>query len=328
MSSQSFESQKLAIVIPSYRVRDHILNVLSGIGDQNAKIYVVDDACPEETGRFVEENLQDPRVHVLFHEKNQGVGAATLTGFGQAARDGADILVKMDGDGQMDPGLIPQIVDPVRSGRADYAKGNKFYDPSSLRQMPGIRIIGNAALSFLSKLSSGYWNIFDPTNGYVAIHRSVLELLPVEKISRRYFFESDMLFRLNLIRALVVDVPMRDRYGDEVSNMAVPRQIPIFLFKHLRNLMKRIVYNYYLRNFSVASVELVLGLGLMLFGSVFGIQQWVIHVRQDLLASSGTVMLAALPVIIGTQLLLSFVNYDVQSTPTHPISYGSTSQDD
>ena len=136
-------------------------------------------------------------------------------------------------------------------GQADYTKGNRFYDLAEIRRMPRIRILGNAMLSFMTKISSGYWDLFDPTNGYTAIHTRVLAKLPLEKISRRYFFETDMLFRLNVARATVVDVPMDAVYGAEISNLKVSRVLADFGFKHFRNACKRIFYSYFLRDMSL-----------------------------------------------------------------------------
>lgn len=301
----------LVVVIPSYRVRAHILSVLDRIGPEVGLIYVVDDACPEGSGRFVEENATDPRVRVIRNAENQGVGGATMVGMKQAAADGADVVIKIDGDGQMDPALIPSFVGVILSGEADYAKGNRFFELEGLTSMPLGRLIGNAGLSFLSKISSGYWHSFDPTNGYVAIHAGLVDLLPLDKISKRYFFESDLLFRLNILTARVVDVPMHALYADEVSSMKPLREIPRFASAHMRNFAKRICYNYFLRNFSLASLELALGMLLLLFGVAYGLANW----GMDEPATAGTVMIAALPIIIGFQLLLAFINYDIQSVP-------------
>src|SRR5690606_32001950 len=150
----------------------------------------------------------DPRVRVIRHASNLGVGGAVITGYQAAIADGMDILVKLDGDGQMDASLIPDFIEPIINGEADYTKGNRFFDLEELRSMPRIRLIGNAVLSFMTKFSSGYWNLFDPTNGFTALHADVARYLPLSKISKRYFFESDMLFRLNTLRAVVHDIPM------------------------------------------------------------------------------------------------------------------------
>src|SRR5262245_52745258 len=208
---------RVAVVIPCYRVAGQILDVVRRIGPEVAAIYVVDDACPEGSGQLVETEIKDPRIRVIRHPDNRGVGAATMTGMGAALADGADILVKLDGDGQMDPALIPSLVEPIARGQADYTKGNRFYAPEGLKGMPTIRVIGNAAFSFLTKLSSGYWQLLDPTNGFTAIHAAVFALLPRDKIAQRFFFECDLLFRLNLIRASVLDVAMPASYAGEKS---------------------------------------------------------------------------------------------------------------
>jgi len=310
---------RIAVVIPSYRVRGHVLDVIARIGPEVAAIYVVDDACPEGSGELVRRDVHDPRVTVLTHTTNQGVGGATLTGMRRAAQDGATVVVKIDGDGQMDPALLPRIVRPILEGEADYAKGNRFHDLDRLREMPMVRLIGNAALSFFSKLSSGYWNVFDPTNGYVAIHGDVLMELSHDKIARRYFFESDMLFRLNLARAVVVDVPMAARYRDETSHLKIGEEIPRFLAAHLRNFLKRLFYSYVLRDVSIASIYLLLALLLLPTGVLLGIAGWSWNAAQGVPATAGTVMLAGLPVILGVQFLVAFLAYDTGAVPRRPI---------
>lgn len=312
-------TKTVAVVIPSYRVTAHILQVIAEIGPEVQHIYVVDDACPDDSGLLVESQCTDPRVKVLRHAVNQGVGGAVLTGYAAALDDNVDIIVKVDGDGQMKPALIPYFVAPIAQGQADYAKGNRFYNLTHIRKMPAIRLIGNAALSFLAKLSTGYWSLFDPTNGYTAIHAKVARRLDFKQLSRRYFFETDVLFRLNTVRAVVVDVPMDAHYGDEKSNLRISKILGEFLFKHLRNFGKRIFYNYFLRDMTVASLELIFGVLLLTFGVVFGSYHWVNGWIEHTTAPTGTVMLAALPTLVGLQLLLAFVGYDVASQPRRPI---------
>jgi glycosyltransferase involved in cell wall biosynthesis len=310
---------RIAVVIPCYRVKAKVTQVIAGIGPEVSWIICVDDACPEGSGRHIEQQVRDPRVSVIHLEQNQGVGGATCAGYRAALERHADVVVKLDGDGQMDPALIPTLVKPLLAGSADYVKGNRFYNVEDVSAMPLARLLGNACLSFASKFSSGYWSISDPTNGLTAVHAKVLALLPLEKISRRWFFESDLLFRLNVDGAVVSDLPMRAVYGDQGSNLKILPVIPEFAWKHLRNYLKRIFYNYFLRNFSIASVELVLGLLLLGFGIVYGISAWEMSYHHQVLASAGTVMLAALPVILGFQLLLSFLNYDMRSEPRLPL---------
>ncbi len=302
----------VAAVIPCFRVGDQILSVLKSVGDEVDLIYVVDDRCPMGSGELVQRENHDPRVRVIFHERNGGVGAATITGMRQALADRARIIVKLDGDGQMDARLLPLLIRPIQSGEADYAKGNRFYDLDGLAAMPRIRIFGNAVLSFFAKLSTGYWQSFDPTNGYFAIHAEAARRLPLHKLDRRYFFETDLLFRLNTLQARVADVPMPAIYGEETSNLRVARVMLPFALGHLRNFGKRILYNYFLRDFSIASIELVAGLALLAFGIGFGLSNW----SSGRMATAGTVMLAGLPIILGMQLLLAFLAYDVHSAPT------------
>lgn len=312
-------SMSIAVVIPCFRVRRHILDVIARIGSEVAAIYVVDDCCPEESGNFVAAQCTDPRVQVVFHTKNQGVGGAVMTGYQSAIADGHDILVKVDGDGQMDPSLLPAFVSPLLAGEADYTKGNRFYHLEEIHNMPAIRLFGNAVLSFMSKLSTGYWGVFDPTNGYTAIHAKVASHLPMEKISKRYFFETDMLFRLNTLRAAVIDIPMDAVYGDEESNLRITKILPEFLGKHFKNTIKRIFYNYYLRDMSVASLQLPAGVFFMCFGIIFGITHWIQSYAINVPSPAGTVMLAALPVIAGLHLLLAFIASDVANQPQRPM---------
>lgn len=314
--------RSVAVVVPCYRETARILDVLARIGPEVARIVVVDDACPDGTGRWVRERSQDPRVEVLLHDTNQGVGGATMTGYRRALEAGADIIVKLDGDGQMDPELIPVLIEPLLAGETDYAKGNRFRDPDGLSAMPPARLIGNLVLSFASKVSSGYWDLFDPTNGFTAIHAKVVRALPLAKISRSFFFESDMLFRLYLLRAVVTDIPMRARYGGEQSTLRITQVIGEFALKHHCNAIKRILYTYFLRDFTAASVELVLGLLLLLFGTGFGLWQWNVSIASGVPATAGTVLLAALPVILGVQLLLAFLHFDIGNVPRRPIHPG------
>jgi len=307
---------KVAVVIPCYRVRGSIQRVIASIGPEVEEIYVVDDACPEASGKFAEENCGDSRVKVLFHGSNQGVGGAVITGYRAALEDGADIIVKLDGDGQMDASLIPYFIEPIQAGEADYTKGNRFYEIESVRKMPLVRLIGNAGLSFLTKLSSGYWGLFDPTNGYTAICARVIPYLPLDKLAKGYFFESDILFRLNTLRAVVIDLPADAIYGDEISNLKIIKEMPRFALKNLNNFAKRILYNYFIRGFNYASLELILGVGLTSFGVIFGLVHWLRGLQMESLASAGTVMLAGLSIMVGIQMLLGFLQYDITNQPS------------
>ncbi|HET7174843.1 MAG TPA: glycosyltransferase family 2 protein [Gammaproteobacteria bacterium] len=310
---------KISVVIPCYRVKAQVLDVLGRIGSEVTRVVCVDDACPEQSGAFVEQHCKDRRVKVVYLPQNLGVGGAVMAGYRAALEEDPAIVIKLDGDGQMDPRLIPVLTQPVISGLADYAKGNRFYSLENLKSMPAVRLFGNAVLSFMAKFSTGYWNIADPVNGYTAISGKVLRLLPLDKISRGWFFETDMLFRLNTLGAVIIDVPMDARYASENSNLRISRIFIEFMWKHARNYVKRVFYNYFLRGFSFASVELVLGFILMSYGVGFSLVKWSEAEARNQYASAGTVMIGALSIIIGFQLLLSFLNEDMRNQPRVPL---------
>ena len=309
----------IAAVVPCYHEKHQIMTVLNKFDALINHIIVIDDACPEKTGEFVRENANDPRIQVVIHEKNLGVGGATISGYQKAFELGADIIVKVDGDGQMDPAMIHTLVQPILRGEADYTKGNRFYRLNGLAKMPGVRLFGNLVLSFASKMSSGYWKIFDPTNGFTAIHRKVAQELALDKISNDYFFESDMLFQLNIARAVVTDVPIQAIYGKETSSLKISRILFLFVGKHLANFFRRIAYSYFLRDFSIASIELIIGLIFVTFGAIFGGLEWYKSTVTGTTATAGTVIIAALPLLVGSQLLISFLNFDVNNQPNQPL---------
>ena len=308
---------EVCVVIPAYRAEKEILSVLEQIPKIVTRIIVVDDACPNATGKLVQEKSNDKRVEVIFNKENLGVGGAMVVGYKKALEQDHQIIVKLDGDGQMDPTRIPQLIGPIIRGQADYAKGNRFDSLEDLEQMPKIRIFGNAILSILSKVSSGYWQITDPTNGFTAIHRTVLERIHLGKLRKGWFFESDMLFRLAIIRAKVQDVPMEASYGSERSNLNIRRVIYEFPVRHAINLFKRIFYLYYLREWSMGSIELPLAAMLFISGVFQGFISYS-HVGQQNYADfSG--MLFLLFIVAGIQFFLAFVQGDVQSEPKIPI---------
>jgi glycosyltransferase involved in cell wall biosynthesis len=314
------KSNKIAVIIPCYKVSKYILNVIASIGKEIDKIYIVDDFCPENSGKLVLQNSKDKRIKVLFNEKNLGVGGAMITGYKQATLDNMDIAVKIDGDGQMDPKLINNFINPIMEGKADYTKGNRFFNLAFLKKMPTVRLIGNALLSFVTKISSGYWDIMDPTNGYTAINVNILRILPLEKIDNRYFFESDMLFRLNTIKACVLDIPMIAKYEDEKSNLKISKIILEFPLKHLNRFFKRLFYNYLLRDFNIGSLNLITGIFLLLFGICFGLYHWFKNYPLAKHTPTGTIMFSALSIILGFQMILFFINYDIISTPKTVLS--------
>ena len=271
-------------------------------------IVVVDDASPDQTSGIVRRAMfDDPRVRLVQHTVNEGVGGAMLTGYREAHRFGADVIAKMDADGQMDPRHLPALIAPILRGEADYTKGNRYIHARALRAMPLLRRIGNVGLSFLTKLASGYWGLFDPANGYTAIRASLIPLLDEAAIARRYFFESSMLLELSLLRAVVRDVYIPARYGNQTSHLSEMETLRTFPAALLKGLCRRVWIQYFVRDFSIGSLYLLAGLGLLAAGTLFGGVHWYRSIRYGTPATTGTVMLAALPVIMGFQFLLQCV---------------------
>lgn len=307
-------SNNISVVIPSYKVSKHILNVINDMPQFINHIIIVDDKCPQNSGKIAETS-SDNRIIVCYHEKNLGVGGAVITGYKKALELDADIVIKIDGDGQMDVSYMQKLIRPIIDGKADYAKGNRFTDFKALRQMPKIRLFGNSGLSFLVKASSGYWNMMDPTNGYTAINKYALEELDLDNLAKRYFFESDMLINLNIENAVVVDVEIPAKYGNEESSLSVTKTLFGFPPKLFKGLCKRIFLKYFIYDFNMLSVYLVFGLPMVLFGAGWGIAKWIEAIITNVEATTGTVMLAVLPIILGTQFLLQAIQIDMNNIP-------------
>ncbi|HMU92071.1 MAG TPA: glycosyltransferase family 2 protein [Anaerolineales bacterium] len=315
-----FSTNGIVTVIPAYRVQDTITTVLKDLPAYIKHIIVVDDASPDSSVKLVTAAAQqDPRIILIRHERNQGVGGAMISGFHKALELGAKIVVKLDGDGQMDSAHIPALVTPLILGKADFTKGNRFRDFVSLRNMPMVRRVGNLGLSFLTKAATGYWNIFDPTNGFFAIRTEVLKQLPLEAIDKRYFFETSLLANLYLVNAFVMDVPMPARYGNETSHLSIRRSLLEFPLKLFSTLIRRILLKYYIYDFSIISLYIVTSIPLLLFGFIFGAIKWIDYASRNIPAPTGTVMLPTLCVILGIQIMLSAIEIDMKSTPSQPI---------
>jgi dolichol-phosphate mannosyltransferase len=313
----------VAAVVPAYNVSAELGNVLRQMPLLFRTIIVVDDASGDDTAGVAERYAQlDPRIVLVRHDQNQGVGGAMITGFGKALEAGADIVVKVDGDGQMPLWLVPQLIQPLIDGTADYTKGNRFRDFQAIRAMPFVRRVGNVALSFLSKAATGYWHCFDPANGFLAIRADVLSQLPLHKISRCYFFETSMLSHLYVLGAVVREIPMPARYAGETSSLSITRVVRQFPGKLLWSLMRRIVLKNFVYDFNLESFHILAGLPLLLTGVVYGGYHWWWYTSRNLAAPTGTVVLSALLITIGTQLLISAVNLDLQAIPREPINAG------
>lgn len=307
---------RVAVIIPCYRVARQLPAVLAGLPADVAHVLVVDDCCPEGSGDIAAGlATADPRIEVLRHPVNRGVGAAMVTGFRRALSLDCDAVVKMDGDGQMDAAQLPRLLAPLAEGRADVAKGNRFRDFKALRAMPRLRLIGNSALSFLVKAASGLWGVMDPTNGFLALHRRALEAIEFDALAERYFFECDLLIRLGTAGIAVADVAMPARYGDETSSLRIGRVLLTFPPLLARGFLRRLALGYFVHDFTIASLYLLAGVPLMVFGAVMGGLEWADSVRTGIPRTAGTVMLAGLPLILGFQLVLQAIAYDVANAP-------------
>lgn len=316
-----FRNYDIAAVIPAYRVEREIEAVLASLPDFIRHIIVVDDASPDRTAELVEQaSRRDGRVLLIRHEKNLGVGGAMVTGFRKALELGAQIVVKMDGDGQMDARHLSSLLVPLVRGQADYTKGNRFRDFQSLRQMPLIRRLGNMGLGFLTKVATGYWNVFDPTNGYVAIRAEALAQLPLERVDNTYFFETSMLGNLYLLGAVVRELPMPAQYRDEVSSLLIHRVLLEFPLKLFAAFLRRLWLKNFIYDFTMVSVYLLTGLPLLAFGLLFGALKWIEYARRNVPAPTGTVMLPTLSVLLGIQILLSAIEFDLGAVPKEPLS--------
>jgi dolichol-phosphate mannosyltransferase len=311
--STSKTSVLVAVVIPAFKVSGHIVKVVESIGPEVSKIIVVDDACPDQSGNLLQKMIFDPRLEVIYHSVNTGVGGAVKTGYKRAIELGYEVIVKIDGDGQMDSSKITELIIPILTNQADYTKGNRFFEIEAVQKMPKIRILGNLVLTFITKFSTGLWHVFDPNNGFTAIRSAMLKKLNLDKVDNRYFFESDMLFRLSLLQARVSDVPLPALYGEEKSNLKIKQVLFEFPLKHGRNYMKRIAYTYYLREFNLASIELPVGVFLTGFGLILGGYSWIHGIITATPTETGRLVLIAMSFLAGLQLVLAFLSYDTNN---------------
>lgn len=313
----------IAVVLPCFNVQDQINGVLRGIPRYVTHVLVIDDASTDGTGSIVQKVAEDdPRIVMVRHPFNQGVGAAMVTGFRKALDLGAQIVAKMDGDGQMSPNNLPELLLPLIRAEADYTKGNRFRDFGALRSMPLVRRGGNMVLSFLVKAATGYWNCFDPTNGFLAIRGDVLAQMELNKIHHSYFFETSMLSQLYLLSARVHDVAIPSRYGTETSNLSVFKVLFEFPPRLLAALIRRLFLRNFIYDFSMESLEILFGLPMLAGGLLYGGISWIRYAELGIGAPTGTVVIPAMLIILGFQLLLSALGSDLQAVPHDPICAG------
>lgn len=311
-------SHHIAVIIPAYKVANKIETVIANIPTFVRTIIVVNDASPDSTKDTLEKII-DSRIIVLQHDQNQGVGGAMITGYNHALEIGAEILVKMDGDDQMDPAKIKDLVNPILNGIADFTKGNRFLHQTQLRSMPFVRRIGNWGLTFMVKAASGYWNIFDPSNGFTAMHAEVWRNINKSRIAKDYFFESSLLTELRYLAAVIQDIYIPARYQDEVSSLSIKKILFSFPIRLIKVTFRRFIYQYYLYNFSFGSLAFIIGMMFVLFGLVWGIIYWLKSIETGIPATTGTVLIAVLPIILGVQLLLQVISQDMADIPKNPV---------
>jgi len=320
-----YKGKKICIVIPAFNAFTTLEEVVIAIPELIDSIVIIEDKSKDATLEIAELLVNTTeKVKILKDHANLGVGGSVKAGYQKGLDINADIVVKMDSDGQMDPAYLPQLLAPIISGNANYTKGNRFLHTTELKQMPFIRRLGNLGLSFMTKAATGYWNIFDPTNGYTAIDRYTLSQLDFDKISDRYFFETSMLMELYNQRAVVKDVPIPARYQGEKSSLSTFKSFFEFSSKLWKGFFQRINRQYFTSDFSVVSLFIFFGLLLFSFGLIWGIWHWVISIQTQVAATTGTVMLAVVPFIVGFQFLIQALVLDIGNVPKEVINPDSS----
>jgi glycosyltransferase involved in cell wall biosynthesis len=305
-------NRTLAVVIPAYRAAGTIEAVLARIPDYVDWIIVVNDASPDDLDGVLA-RYPDARVETIVHPVNRGVGGAMASGFKRALERGADLAAKVDADGQMDPGVLDRFVRLAVRFDCDYVKANRFGHLEALPAMPLTRLVGNVGLTFLTKLASGYWNLFDPQNGYVMITREMLRRLDLDRLDESYFFENSMLIHLNVLGARIGEIYLPARYMGEVSSLRPGLILRTFPIKLIQGYWYRVVQKYLFRTVSPYALLLGFGLLAMLWGAVWGGVAWARSIATGVPSTTGTVILALLPLLLGWTSLLQALVLDVTS---------------
>ena len=306
------DGKRVAVVVPAFDEEQLIATTLSGIPDFVDRILVIDDASRDETAERAG-GTGDPRVEVISHERNQGVGAAILTGYRRALEEGIDVTCVMAGDNQMDPADLEAIAGPIARGEVDYAKANRLFTGRAWELMPHTRYLGNAVLSLLTKIASGYWHVADSQSGYTAIGRPTLEILDLDRIYPRYGFPNDMLVHLNVINARVRDIPSRPVYGvGETSGIRLSRVIPAISWLLTKAFFWRMREKYIIRDFHPLVFFYVFGLLFSLLGLALGATVTILRILGNELTVA-TVVLVALLLIAGLLFTLFAMLFDMES---------------
>ena len=306
------EGKRVAVVVPAHDEEALIGGTLAGIPEFVERVYVVDDSSQDATAERAQE-VGDPRVEVISHTQNEGVGAAIVTGYRRALAEGIDVACVMAADGQMDPGDLERIAAPVARGEVEYSKANRLFTGQAWTLMPRHRYLGNAVLSMLTKIASGYWHVADSQSGYTAISRETLEQLDLDRIYRRYGFPNDMLVHLNVWNARVRDVPSRPIYGvGERSEIKLWRVIPAIAWLLFKGFFWRLREKYVIRDFHPLVFFYTLGILLTVVGLVLGAVETVLRLMGNELTTP-TMILVALLLISGSQFTLFAMWFDMES---------------
>jgi glycosyltransferase involved in cell wall biosynthesis len=306
------EGKTVAVVVPAYDEEELVATTIRGVPAFVDRIFVVDDASRDRTAT-VARAAGDGRVEVIAHERNAGVGAAIVTGYHRAVEEGLDVTCVMAADNQMDPADLEKIALPVARGQLEYAKANRLITGEAWKVIPRSRYLGNAVLSFLTKIASGYWHVADSQSGYTAASREILEQLDLDRIYRGYGFPNDMLVHLNVWNARVRDIPSRPVYGvGERSGIKIRKVVPRISWLLLKGFFWRMREKYVIRDFHPLVFFYALGFLMTFLGLGLGIAEVVLRIMGNAV-SVGTVVLVALLLIFGSQFTLFAMWFDMES---------------
>ncbi len=308
----------IAVVMPAYNEASLIGKSISTVPRFVDHVIVIDDCSTDDTYAAALA-VGDPRVTLIRHERNTGVGGAVLEGHRRALALGADVSVVMAGDAQMDPDYLPDLLDPIAEGDADFTKANRFFSRTSFSGMPRHRVFGSIVLSFMTKAASGYWHLFDPQNGYTATTAAVLRRIALDHVATGYEFENDFLIRLNIADARARDVPVPAVYGDEVSGIRLHKVAPALFGLLFRGFWRRILIKHVLQSFTPVALLLFSGLALFGFGTVFGLGTIAYRLMGGGSPSAGTVLLSVTPLLAGIHLVINSWILDIQDAPDRPL---------
>ena len=302
--------KKIGVVIPCFQGGKVTKTIINEALDYADKVVLIDDACPFGTGKSISEVVKSEKLKVLFNSINKGVGYSTKKGFGWLIKEGCDLIIKIDADGQLDPKDIYPMCSPILEGKCEATKGNRFGNIENAMLIPKIRLFGILILSFITKLSTGYWDLFDPTNGYICFKQEILANINMDKIDNRYFFETDLLFRCSLNNVKITNVNVDIKYLPNISTLNPITQAPIFLIKHVKRVIKRIVYQYFIFDFNPGSIELILSFATGVLAVFIGLNSLLKSRIHQIPMSSGNSSLFTIACILAIQLFISFIYYD------------------